>query len=132
MGEKVALAAVYTLDTNAVIYYLAKDSPVTERIDAAIARNTIFYLSAITIVELLRFDKLTAKDEFAIQMFLSICSVINVDVPLATHAATIGRTYKLRLPDSVIAATAAFTGSTLLTRNVRDFKKVPYLIVQPV
>jgi predicted nucleic acid-binding protein len=31
------------------------------------------------------------------------------------------------VPDSTIAATAMFTGSTLLTRNTRDFEKVPQL-----
>jgi len=35
------------------------------------------------------------------------------------------RQYRLKVPDSVIAATALFTGSTLLTRNTRDFRRIP-------
>jgi predicted nucleic acid-binding protein len=36
------------------------------------------------------------------------------------------------LADAFIAATALFTGSTLLTSNVRDFKKIPSLKLQAV
>ena len=59
-------------------------------------------------------------------------SVISVDGLLADRAGTIGRTHKVELADSVIAATALFTGSTLLTRNTRDFRRVPSLSLQKI
>ena len=38
----------------------------------------------------------------------------------------------LKLADSIIAATALFTGTALLTRNVRDFKRVAGLRVEAI
>lgn len=123
---------MHTLDTNAVIYYLAKDTAVIERIDTAIRQSAVFYLSVVSVVELLRFGRLTVKDEFAIRSFLSLCSIINMDAVMADQAGAIGRTYGLKLADSIIAAAALFTGTTLLTRNVRDFKRVPHLSVEAI
>jgi predicted nucleic acid-binding protein len=38
----------------------------------------------------------------------------------------------LKTPDSAVASTALFTGSTLVTRNTRDFQKVPQLSVREI
>ena len=38
----------------------------------------------------------------------------------------------LQTADGIIAATAVFTGTTLVTRNVRDFKKVPTLNIEAI
>lgn len=40
------------------------------------------------------------------------------------------KNYSLKIADSAIAATALFTGSILLTRNVKDFRRVPELKLQ--
>ena len=42
------------------------------------------------------------------------------------------REQRMKLPDSVIAATALFTGTTLVTRNIRDFKRIPNLSVEKI
>ena len=119
-----------TLDTNAVIYYLNGDESVCLRINEELGRGMPLYVSSITVAELLRFPKLTDAEERSIRTFLSICSVINVDAIIAEQSGLIGRMYNLKLADSIIAATALFTGSTLLTRNTRDFKRVPTLAVK--
>ena len=36
------------------------------------------------------------------------------------------------VPDSIIAATAMFTGITLLTRNTRDFRKISNLGIRKI
>lgn len=121
---------MYTLDTNVVLYYLGGDQHVREVVDRALEHPLPLYVSAITVAELLRFPKLTAEEETNIKTFLSVCSIINVDAIVADRAGAIGRSYGLKLADSMIAATALFTGSTLLTRNIRDFQRVSELIVQ--
>lgn len=121
-----------TLDTNAIIYYLDDDEGVCIRINKEILMSAPLYVSSITVAELLRFPKLTENQERSIHTFLSICSVINIDVAIAERAGVIGRIHNLKLADSIVAATALFTGSTLITRNVRDFKRVSDLVVEKI
>lgn len=123
---------MYTLDTNVVLYYLGGDQCVREIVDRALEQSLPLYISAVTVAELLRFPKLTAEEEANIKTFLSVCSIINVDIIVADRSGAIGRSYGLKLADSMIAATALFTGSALLTRNARDFRRVSELITQHV
>ena len=123
---------MYTLDTNVVLYYLGGDQHVREVVDRALEQPLPLYVSAITVAELLRFPKLTPEEETNIKTFLSVCSIINVDAIVADRSGAIGRSYGLKLADSMIAATTLFTGSALLTRNIRDFRRVSGLIVQRV
>ncbi len=123
---------MYTLDTNAVLYYLHGDQTVRSIIDDAIQNGVSLYISAITIAELLRYPKLGSTEEAGIRTFIRVCSVINVDTSVADQAGTIGRMYNLKLADSIIAVTALFTSSRLLTRNVRDFKRLSMLDVEKI
>jgi len=50
--------------------------------------------------------------------------ILNLDFPIAEEAATLRRTYRMKLADAVVAASALTTGAALATRNVRDFKPV--------
>jgi len=123
---------VYTLDTNAIIYYLGKDEVVRPYVDGALQRGLPLYASAITVGELFRYPNLTVDEATNIGAFLSICSIINLDSALAQQAGAIGAKHNLKLADSIIAATALFTGTALLTRNVRDFKRVAGLRVEAI
>lgn len=90
------------------------------------------YVSAITEAELFGFPSLTEKEAERIDTFLKTVSIVPVDSHIARIAGTLRRTYGVKIPDSVIAATALFTGSTVLTRNIKDFKKVDHLNVQDI
>lgn len=90
------------------------------------------YVSAVSVCELFIFPKLTETEEKNILKFLSICSIITLDADIASRAGSIGRKYAIKLPDSIIAATTLFTGSTLMTRNTRDFRRVPSLSLQNI
>jgi len=81
------------------------------------------YVSAMTELELFGFSNLSSAEESLIEELLATVAVISLDC----LGAFIRRQYRLKVPDSVIAATALFTGSTLLTRNTRDFRKIPNL-----
>lgn len=123
---------MFTLDTNAVIYYLAGDAVTVPVIRKALEEGVPLYLSAITEAELFSFSKLTPADECLLDEIIHTVSVIPVDSQIARIAASIRRASRLALPDSLIAATALFTGSTLLTRNARDFRKVSGLLIMEV
>jgi predicted nucleic acid-binding protein len=53
--------------------------------------------------------------------------VIDVDSRIAQLSGQLRATYSMKALDSLIAATALMTGTTLATRNVRDFHRVPNL-----
>ncbi len=118
---------MYTFDTNALIYHLHDEAPVRALVDKAIRDASPLYISTITITELLRFPGLAPEEETAIADLLLAFSAIPVDSTISTSAGQIGRMYRLKLADSIIAATALFTGSILVTRNIRDFKRMAHL-----
>jgi len=123
---------MYTLDTNAVIYHLHDEPSVSEFVESAIRAHAPLYLSSITITELLRFPALSPQEESAVLNFFSVCSVVPVDSSIARSAGMLGRIHNIKLADSIIAATALFTGSTLVMRNVRDFKNIPNLTLAKI
>ncbi|MHB8519207.1 MAG: type II toxin-antitoxin system VapC family toxin, partial [Limisphaerales bacterium] len=110
----------------------AGDARAVSTIREVFARQEPVYVSTITQAELLSFRRLTREDEQVIEGMMATVSLIPVDSQVARLAAAIRRTHGLPLPDSLIAATALFTGSTLLTRNTRDFRKVASLALHEV
>ena len=123
MGEGTTTVeiTVYTLDTNTVIYYLKDEAPVAELMDTLYRQNSPFYISAMTELELFSYAPLNDTEATRIDSFLRTVSIIPVDSRIARLAGNIRKIYGLKVADSAIAATALYTGSTLLTRNVRDF-----------
>ncbi len=115
---------MYTLDTNAILYYLKDDPNTVSSLRNIFAQDVPLYVSAITELELFAFSNLSATEEALIEDLLGTVAVISVDSHIARLAAFIRRQYQLKVPDSVIAATALFTGSTLLTRNTHDFRRI--------
>lgn len=120
----------FTFDTNAIIYYLKGDKNVSSQIEEILNRNPSIYISTITEVELFGFPKITETEAYQIENILETISIIPLDSKIARMAARIRQLYKLKTADSVIAATALFTGSVLVTRNVKDFSKVTDLQIK--
>lgn len=118
---------MYTLDTNAILYYLKDDPATVSSLKNIFAQNVPLYVSAITELELFAFSNLSGAEEKLIEELLTTVAVICLDSHIARLAAFIRRQYRLKVPESAIAATALFTGSTLLTRNTRDFRRIPNL-----
>lgn len=123
---------MYTLDTNSIIYYLNGEVNASARVRDILMQPSPVYASAITGLELLAFPELTEREAQKIEEILGTMSIISVDLAIARMAGALRKTYRLSVADSAIAATALFTGSTLVTRNVRDFQKVPGLQIQKI
>ena len=90
------------------------------------------YISAVTEIELFGFPTLSDQEAEQIDALLRTVAVIPVDSRIARTAGLIRRSYRVNIADSVIAATALFTGTTLLTRNTRDFRNIPNLSVRRI
>jgi len=123
---------VYTLDTNAIIYYLKDDPEAVAALREIFSEDTPLYISTITEAELFGFPTLSDQEAEQIDSLLRTVAVIPVDSRIARTAGLIRRTCRVNIADSVIAATALFTGTTLLTRNTRDFRKIPNLLLRQI
>jgi len=118
---------VYTLDTNAIIYYLKGDAKTVAIFRDIFNGGVPIYISVITELELFSFSELSAKEIENIDNLLKTVMIIPIDSRVARTAGFVRRRYKLKVPDSIIASTSMLTGTTLITRNIDDFKKIPAL-----
>ncbi len=116
-----------TLDTNAIIYYLRSDARAVPLLRDIFLRDVSIYVSTITEVELFSFSKLTQKEIAEIEALLQTVAVIALDSRIARIAGSLRGAARLATADSVIAATALFTNTELVTRNVSDFRNIPNL-----
>ncbi len=118
---------MYTLDTNAVIYHLAGEPSVVDFFSSTGREYAVYHVSSVTETELFSKKQLIAHEFAQINDFLTQCNVVPITSPIARMAGKLRSLYGIKLADSLIAATALFTGSALVTRNVKDFQKMPGL-----
>jgi len=111
----------YLLDTNIVLFLLAGD-----RILADIIDDKIPYISFITEMELLCYRKASPAYEAQIKAFLSDCNVIEMNPNIKSAAIKIRKTQRLKLPDSIIAATCEYLNVPMLTAD-DEFSKLKSL-----
>lgn len=124
---------MHTLDTNVIIYFLKGEPLVVSYFhDEVFVGGRRPYIASITALELLCFSQLTHGEETSIEEFFGIVSVLPLDMQIAKIAASLRRTYRLKTPDAAIAATALLTGSTLVTRNTKDFARIPNFSLQKI
>lgn len=123
---------MYPLDTNAIIYFLKDDPQAVSILRDVFEQDVPVYISAITEVELFGFPKLTDQEAEQIEAMIGSLAVIPVDSRIARTAGLIRRNYRVNIADSVVAATALFTGTTLFTRNLRDFRRIPGLSLSEI
>lgn len=118
---------MFTLDSDILIKFLNSDEIETSFIFNLLKSGDTIYVSTVSETEILSFKNLNAQEIGDINEFLKSFSLVVVDSNIAKIGGAIRRKYGLKTPDALIAATAIFTGSTLVTRNLKDFKKVKEL-----
>ena len=123
---------MYTLDTNAIIYYLDEDAAVVPVLEPILAQDIAIFVSVVTELELLSHPGLTEEDIAEIAQVLTSMVVFPLESRLAQLAGTLRRQYRLKRPDSIVAATALLTRTTLVTRNIRDFQEIAALSLLPI
>ena len=99
----------------------------TQALETWLLGGTPLCISAITRIELLAAPVLRAGEEAEILNLLEQFILVPVDAQVADVAARVRRAHRLELGDSIIAATALLRNTALVTRNVRDFRKVTNL-----
>ncbi len=82
-------------------------------------------------MEILSYSFLSSEDEEKIKNFLDDITIIGINKRIKDLAIKLRKSYKLKLPDSIIAATAINTKSILLT-NDKQFSNIRELKYQSV
>ena len=106
------------LDTNIILYLLNGDKTLADILEGKIA-----FVSFITELELLGFRELSDYQESEIKNLLTDCSIINLDEQIKSKTIYIKKNYNLKLPDSIIAASALNSNLPLFNAD-RDFEKI--------
>ncbi|HLD21561.1 MAG TPA: type II toxin-antitoxin system VapC family toxin [Patescibacteria group bacterium] len=88
-----------------------------------------YSISTITEAEILRLSGVGEQEIEKIEQWLMTVEIIPVTSVIARKAAFLGRTRKTKLPDLLIAATAIELNIPLVTKNVKDFRRIPHLKV---
>ena len=78
-------------------------------------------VSAISKIEVLGYHKLSAEDRLLFTGFFSSIRIIQIDNLIVDIATDIRQVKKITLGDSIIAATALYSGKKLFTNNASDF-----------
>ena len=109
------------LDTNIVLYLLNGDEVLVEYL-----QDKTFYLSLVNEMELLGFKDITEDEEIVIKFFLDDCSVVDINQGIKDVAIKLRKTYSIKLPDAIVAATAIFLGIPLISAD-KHFDKISEL-----
>ena len=114
-------------DTNILIDFL-------NQVPAAEAELLLYerrYISHVTWIEVM--VGVDPTDEPRTRKFLETFQVLQITDQVAELAVKIRRLRRLKLPDSIIQATALVENLSLVTRNTRDFEagvmvRIPYTL----
>jgi predicted nucleic acid-binding protein len=120
MGEVV-------VDSNILIRYLERDPRTAMVLEKLIIEGKRILVPTIVIAEMLSYPKLTNEERMIIKGFVSNFETIPLDFSIAEIGGLLRSKYKIKLPDALIAATTIYYNASLLTFNLKDFKKIKEL-----
>jgi len=108
-------------DTSLLINFFNGREPARK-----ILQGQQIWISVITEIELLSFPSLKKDDIKLLNSFLNECIILDLTKPIKQIAINLRRNKKLKLPDSIIAATSIHLDFPLVTMD-SDFNKVSKL-----
>jgi len=91
-----------------------------------IAANELI-ISFVSEIELQSWDPVNPDDLNVYRQFISQCTIVGVDAAIIEETINIRRSFKLKLPDALIAATAIINDLVLVADNDKDFSRVSRL-----
>jgi toxin FitB len=121
----------YLIDTNVVIGILKGSIPRKNLPRLAKIQVEEFIISTIVKIEVLGFNAISTDEKIQVERFLSKATVIYIDKSIEAKAIEIRQHKKMKLGDSIIAATALVHDLILVTRNESDFYGLGLTIYNP-
>jgi hypothetical protein len=113
------------LDSNLIIYASKPEYPGLRKWIAA--RSPA--VSAVSVVEVLGYHKLTPDERTHFEAFFAACEVLPLSAGVIARAVALRQAKKMSLGDAPVAATALEFGRELFTRNLKDFQAISGLMV---
>jgi len=86
-------------------------------------------VSAVSVVEVLGYHKLTAEDRQHFEAFFAAAVVLPISDAVVGRAVVLRQARKMSLGDALVAATALVAGRELKTHNIKDFASIDGLVV---
>ena len=118
-------AITYDVAANIIIAYLNDDALVIRVLNQWKQENVPLYCSTVVETEVLSYPQYSLQERRTIELFLEENFIsIPFDRSVARIAAHIRAHTKTKFPDAAIAATARYTSSPVVTRNVKDFRNI--------
>ena len=116
------------IDTNIALYLLNGSTTL-----AALLQGKNPYISFITELELIGFKTITVKEEKHINSFINDCTIISLSNNIKQQYVSIRRKYKLKLADSIIAATAISLNLPIITgdKQFRTIEELNMIFYEP-
>jgi len=107
------MSGKFLLDTNVIINSInyKYKLPVNE-----------YSCSIITEMELLSFPKLTLQESLEIKKYLSFMNLLNINEQIKEKTIELRKKYKIKLPDSIICASAISNNLVLVSDDAALFK----------
>jgi predicted nucleic acid-binding protein len=109
------------VDTNIILYLLSGSESIAQLIN-----NSTIYISFITELEILSFKEISEKEKKQIKKIFNEFVIVDINEEIKSKTIEIRSNSSLKLPDSIIAATAQFLDLPLLTAD-KDFQRVKNL-----
>jgi tRNA(fMet)-specific endonuclease VapC len=117
----------FLIDTNIAIYFLDGNLTPSGIVFLQPLINQEINISVITKIELLGWNFPNSNKSEIHNEFVDQSNVFPLDDEIVEKTIEIRRTYKIKLPDAIITATAIVFDLTLISRNDKDFTQIPEL-----
>ena len=123
MGRKVLV------DTNIAIGYIGNRLNIEfmDKLDTLF--NLQYHISVINKIELLGYPNLDKNEEAKFNLFIDNSIIHEIDNETVNRTIKLRKTYKIKLPDALIAATCLVNNLSIITLNTRDFEIIKGLQV---
>lgn len=123
------MGAKFLIDTNTVIELVTALLPPAGSawVDDVVLRQE-HAISVINWIELLVNPK-SLREREVLELFVANSLVLPIDEHVVRQTILLRQTYRTKLPDALVAATALAHGLVLVSRNAADFDKIADLKV---
>lgn len=109
------------LDTNIVLYLLSGDQTIADFLNG----KTVF-LSFVTELELLGYKGISAEELLKVENLLAESTIIDINSVIKKIVIELRKSYKIKLPDAIIAATSHYLNIPFMTSD-KDLSKLTEL-----
>jgi hypothetical protein len=118
------------IDSNIIIYASLPDYQYLR--DYLRLHQDQLSTSFISKIEILGYHQLRENDKILFELFFNSINIFHLNEQIIDIAIALKQNQKMSLGDSIIAATALFYNDELLTNNIKDFDKVPNILLIPL